>query len=486
MQNSQFDKERQGIMQALYAVAVSGSLSDAGTYAAMTYFIKRGIDFSDRIKEVHRFWQTKEWKERPILSVLNPFTRRSPPEFFNWENDTPIYEFYKAASLQGSYDEAFVEVINFWRRHLGMLISDLSYRNKGSFLNERVAWVLWSITRTTWLRRELLSLCQEMIALVPPPSDQGFWRSDEILALSEYPNIKFSAQMALVFLKLTTRWDDALKVAQWLRGKRSKFGYWNEYDISNTELRKLDVISVDDYKKCRLRPTCFAAELMKRLLLDDGNDQLSITQEWILKQHDLSNDQLSITQEWILKQYDLRGLYDDFPPVGQRVANMTVIALETIDMLSLPAAQAFVFPETSKGQIDRLCDLPNKDYFITVFKPVCNLVQQRKLPFALPMMDLVKFKAINDRWGGDEFIVLFKPSVEKSEAKRITIEMLDAWSYGVSEIPEQFHPFVRVGFAYYPDDIKDPQKLEDLASARLKTLKGKKGLSRSLICDNGI
>jgi hypothetical protein len=64
--------------------------------------------------------------------------------------------------------------------------------------------------------------------------------------------------------------------------------------------------------------------------------------------------------------------------------------------------------------------------------------------------------------------------------------MLDAWSYGVSEIPEQFHPFVRVGFAYYPDDIKDPQKLEDLASARLKTLKGKKGLSRSLICDNGI
>ena len=227
MQNSQFDKERQGIMQALYAVAVSGSLYDAGTYAAMTYFIKRGIDFSDRIKKVHRFWQTEEWWERPILSVLNPLTRRSPPEFFKWENDTAIYEFYKATSLQGSYDEAFVEVIKFWRRLLGILITDLSSRPKESFLNEQVAWVLWSISRTTWLRRELLSLCQEMIALVPPPSDQGFWRSDEIHGLSEYPNIKFSAQMALAFLKLSTRWDDALKVAQWRVIFQIKVGHFS-------------------------------------------------------------------------------------------------------------------------------------------------------------------------------------------------------------------------------------------------------------------
>jgi hypothetical protein len=60
------------------------------------------------------------------------------------------------------------------------------------------------------------------------------------------------------------------------------------------------------------------------------------------------------------------------------------------------------------------------------------------------------------------------------------------YRYGVSEIRERFHPFVRVGLACYPGDIGEAQKLEYLASDRLKTLKGKKGLTRSLICDNGI
>jgi diguanylate cyclase (GGDEF)-like protein len=121
------------------------------------------------------------------------------------------------------------------------------------------------------------------------------------------------------------------------------------------------------------------------------------------------------------------------------------------------------------------------------------------------MMDLGKFKAINDtlgqtvgdqviknfgrhlarrfvqsgspiRWGGDEFVVVFKPSVKKGEAMNVTDRMLDTWTSSVSGVSEQFHPFVRVGFACYPDDIKDPKKLEDLASDRLKKLKGKKEL----------
>jgi len=498
----------------IYAVAMAGHLSDPCTYRAMTYFIKKGVDLSERVKHVDKYWREEFNKSRQELEEAKKTTKLFSHsqkmkevkesnglypyfpifwdsfDFHEWEDDIGMFEFYKAASLKGDYDETFEGVVDSCRRPLGELITNIDL--------PRAAWMLWSISRTTWVKKELLPICQEIVPLIPPPSSREFWQNRQLIVGTPLIGIEMSAEIALTFLKLSTRWDDILSVAQWLSHKQSKSGYWNEYYISDSTLRKIIYKHLyknqEYYERSKFQPTCLVTELKKRLLLDTGKDQLSKT------------------KQWILKQQDPRGFWNQ---LAICTVDSTILALETLDLISLPTSQAFVFPETSKGQIDRLCDLPNKDYFITVFKPVCNLVQQRKLPFALAMMDLVKFKAINDnlgqtvgdkvlkhfanhlaqyfgetgapiRWGGDEFIVLFKPSVEKSEAKRSTIEMLDAWSYGVSEIPERFHPFVRVGLACYPDDIKDPQKLEDLASDRLKILKGKDGLTRSLICDNGI
>jgi len=481
----------------LYAIAVSGDLSEAETYEAMTYFIKKGIDFSDRIKQVDRYWQKEwrnhqpKWKKEPLIYG---YAFWSYPH--EWEGDIAMFEFYKAASLKGDYDEAFEGVINSCRELLGELIMLLSSEITRTHHLLRVAWMLWSISRTTWLKKELLSVCQEIISLVPPPSTRGFWRTWEISedSLFRSPGIKLSAQLALAFLKLSTRWDDLLKATQWLRRKQLKSGYWNEYYISDPMLRRELHNDQDYYERSKFQPTCLAAELMKRLPRDKDND-------WLSK-----------TKQWILNQQDPGGFWNQLA-IG--VVDPTILALETLDLFSLPTSQAFVFPEASRNQIDELSNLPNKNYFISLFKAICNLVQQKEMPLTLIMMDLVKFKAINDnlgqtvgdqviknfgrhlarhfgqsgspiRWGGDEFVVVFKPSGKKGEAKNITKRMLETWSSSVSEVRELFHPLVRVGLACYPDDIKDPQKLEDLASARLKTLKGEKKLTRSLICDNGI
>ena len=482
----------------LYAVAVGGNLSEPATYEAMTYFIKKGVDLSDRVKQVDKYWQgefhehQREWREGG-----SPFSP-SPKfwvslDFHEWEDDIAMFEFYKAASLKGDYDEAFEGVINSCRELLGELIMLLSSEPRDIDL-PRVAWMLWSISRTTWLKKELLSVCQEILSLVPPPCSHGFWQNRQLLVGTPLPGITISAQIALAFLKLSTRWDDILRVAQWLSHKQSKSGYWNEYYISDPTLRKIIYKKWEYLESDKFQPTCLVTELIKRLPLDTDKD-------WLSK-----------TKQLFLKQQDPRGFWNQLA-IG--VVDPTILALETLDLFSLPTSQAFIFPEASRNQIDELSNLPNKNYFIPLFKAICNLVQQKEIPLALIMMDFCKFKAINDnlgqtegdrvikrfarhiapcfgqqgvpiRWGGDEFLVVFKPSIEKSEAKKITNEMLDTWCSAVSEIPEQFHPFIRIGLACYPDDLKEPEKLEDLASARLKTLKGKKELSRSLICDNGI
>lgn len=489
----------------LYAIAVSGDLSEPDTYEAMTYFIKKGVGFSERIKHVDKYWQ-KEWRKHRPKWRENPFVYGhafwSSPEFHEWESDIAMFEFYKAAYLQGSYDEAFAAVINSCRELLGELIMLLSSENKRFHLN-RVAWMLSSISRTTWLRKDLLSVCQEILSLVPPPSTRGFWRTWELLekydsgkrdsTLLRSPGIELSAQIALAFLKLSTRWDDVVRVAQWLTHKQLKLGYWNEYYISDPMLRR-KLYNQDYYERSKFQPTCLVAELMKRVLLDKDNN-------WLSK-----------TKQWILKQQDPRGFWNHLA-IG--VVDPTTLALESLDTLSLPTSQAFVFPEASRDQIDELSNLPNKNYFISLFKAICNLVQQKQIPLTLIMMDFSKFKAINDnlgqtvgdqviknfgrhltqhfgqsgspiRWGGDEFVIIFKPSVKKDEVKNITYRMLDIWSPSVSEVSKQFHPLVRVGLACYPDDNKPPQELEGLASARLKTLKGIKVLSHSVICDTGI
>ena len=501
-------------LEYIYAVAMAGHLSDPSTYRAMTYFIKKGVDLSDRVKHVDKYWRDEFNKSRQELEEVKKTAKLFSHsqkmkevkesnglypyfpifwdsfDFHEWEDDIGMFEFYKAASLKGDYDETFEGVVDSCRRPLGELITNIDL--------PRAAWILGSIGRTTWLKKELLSVCQEIVPLIPPPSSREFWQNRQLIVGTPLIGIEMSAEITLTFLKLSTRWDDILSVAQWLSHKQSKSGYWNEYYISDSTLRKIIYKHLyknqDYYERSKFQPTCLVTELKKRLLLDTGKDQLSKT------------------KQWILKQQDPRGFWNQLA-IG--TVDSTILALETLDLFSLPTSQAFVFPEASRNQIDELSNLPNKNYFISLFKAICNLVQQKEMPLTLIMMDLVKFKAINDnlgqtvgdqviknfgrhlarhfgqsgspiRWGGDEFVVVFKPSGKKGEAKNITKRMLDTWSSSVSEVRELFHPLVRVGFACYPDDIEDPQGLEDLASARLKRLKGKKGLTRSLICDNGI
>jgi hypothetical protein len=138
------------------------------------------------------------------------------------------------------------------------------------------------------------------------------------------PGITISAQIALAFLKLSTRWDDILSVAQWLSHKQSKSGYWNTYYISDPTLRKIIYKKWEYLESNKFQPTCLVTELIKRLPLDTDND-------WLSK-----------TKQLFLKQQDPRGFWNQLA-IG--VVDPTILALETLDLFSLPTSQAFIFPE---------------------------------------------------------------------------------------------------------------------------------------------
>lgn len=146
--------------------------------------------------------------------------------------------------------------------------------------------------------------------------------------------------------------------------------------------------------------------------------------------------------------------------------------------------------------LDRLTQLPNRLLFEERLMLEAKRAERNKSQFAIMMLDLNEFKAINDdyghsagdellqimgerlltsvrgsdtvaRFGGDEFVFIL-PDISKPEDVDVIVEKIHDIIGKPCEINgNTFHVEAATGYSIYPDDAEDPKALLDLADARM-------------------
>lgn len=136
----------------------------------------------------------------------------------------------------------------------------------------------------------------------------------------------------------------------------------------------------------------------------------------------------------------------------------------------------------SQAYSDHLTGLANRNLLTDRYGRAMQRALRNKTQFALLMIDLNKFKAINDtfghaagdqvlvevsrrllanvratdtvaRYGGDEFVLLIESFGERRELTRIAMKLVDALTEPVTlETGVQVGIGASVGYALYPDD----------------------------------
>lgn len=144
---------------------------------------------------------------------------------------------------------------------------------------------------------------------------------------------------------------------------------------------------------------------------------------------------------------------------------------------------------------DELTQLYNRRFFSRLFSQLAESCQQNKEPLSLILIDVDKFKSINDTYGhlvgdevlkntgellatvagreyypiryaGDEFLILL-PKANKEEAFRLGLKLIDkAREYKFSAKPE-IKVTLSAGLASYPTDTSDPLELLEKADRAL-------------------
>lgn len=147
---------------------------------------------------------------------------------------------------------------------------------------------------------------------------------------------------------------------------------------------------------------------------------------------------------------------------------------------------------------DPLTGLMNRRAFVDQIEAEINRSRRTDRPFAVALLDLDGFKAINDahghaagdvalirvaevlrrgartydrvaRFGGDEF-VLFLPATTAAQAHEV-LERVRSIALPLGETPEGTHLTVSWGIASWPSDGDSPEVLMGMADARLYAMK---------------
>ncbi len=151
---------------------------------------------------------------------------------------------------------------------------------------------------------------------------------------------------------------------------------------------------------------------------------------------------------------------------------------------------------------DPLTGLPNRRLFNEHTSQAIKLASRKKTKFALLMIDLNRFKRINDtyghmlgdqvlqkvaarfseglresdlisRWGGDEFAILAFEILNKSDVVKIITRLFNAFKLPINVNGQPFTIEMSIGAAIFPKDGENQQRLFRNADAALYQAKNR-------------
>jgi len=140
------------------------------------------------------------------------------------------------------------------------------------------------------------------------------------------------------------------------------------------------------------------------------------------------------------------------------------------------------------AQTDQLTQLTSRMHFHQRFDETINLAKRENKKLALLMIDLDKFKPINDnyghpagdnvlqkvasilkqtsretdvvaRLGGDEFAIIYVHPAKKEDVSLLAQRIVNAIKKPIQIADQSIQVGASVGIAVYPDDGKDKEKL---------------------------
>ena len=494
----------------LYALALHGDLEDASVYEAISYFHKRGMIPENRLIKARNWLGIPEDESQRVLpydvntdsiSFANMYGAKlafffGPLE--HYEESIAVSEFAMEYSpTRGPEQLVQPEVIAELSNGLRDIASEM-----GWFRLWEVITSVWPLTRTHKLGRHFLPICRMITSRFPPPKEGKFWLDISLGSGINYvfrepvgpevrytlPSVSLSAMILLCFICFDSgRWNDIPSVARWLKTKQNKDGSWNNLIIStSSEKRRVCGRYGEEgrelYEDSKYLATCLAATVIKKTLLDVDGAVADSVRRWFLKN----------------QRYDGSWRFTSLA-----CCDSTTLVLETLDLLALPIQEAFSFPLVHELETCSTTGLPRVDYLLKIEGPLFSLACPPQLSLSYAFMDLGEFgKRINNkyghevgnevlqtlgkalwnhlshvsmvvRFGGDEFVILFKPGVLMDDVESICRQLDNRWkSSKLSKIQWADWPFIRMGVAHYPSQVSNLKELKECAESRCRTLKG--------------
>jgi len=149
---------------------------------------------------------------------------------------------------------------------------------------------------------------------------------------------------------------------------------------------------------------------------------------------------------------------------------------------------------------DALTGLPNRVLMDDRISQSIVLAERQQQNFAVMLLDLDRFKSVNDslghragdellqevarrlksvardidtvvRLGGDEFVLVITPSPERDAAQRVAARILEALQAPVRIAGVEIHTSPSIGIAFYPDDAANVESLVAHADAAMYSAK---------------
>src|ERR1700736_284626 len=149
---------------------------------------------------------------------------------------------------------------------------------------------------------------------------------------------------------------------------------------------------------------------------------------------------------------------------------------------------------------DALTGLPNRVLMDDRISQSIVLAERQQQSFAVMVLDLDRFKLVNDslghragdellrevaqrlksvvrdidtvaRLGGDEFVVIITPSPERDAAQRAAARIIESMRAPVRGAGVEIHTSPSIGISFYPDDASSPENLVAHADAAMYSAK---------------
>lgn len=228
----------------------------------------------------------------------------------------------------------------------------------------------WCLTRYPSTFRSLRSL---LVAVVETYTARARSRDGVVVGtrfpFHEKPLASASAQLAVASLALGCHFDVAARSLAFVDGCRRADGGWGDADDPSDLLTTLVALDLLGHFDPRFDPTP--------------------------------------TTSFLVKSQRADGLWRAF---GPEAPWLTAVLVEQLQDMQRPFAERFRFPRMQVDNLDRKTQLPSFAYFAEISRLFGELSGIAKAEVELGFIDLIGFRAFNNRYGqaqGDEVLKLF-------------------------------------------------------------------------------